>query len=458
LLASKFFTMAKVYPQDEAPVENMVCPVEGGTDPNRKLGSGGMFGFTDKEAIKQKVRDAKAKPDAYDVKQFYYESGFFSNLASHIYFENTTLGVIMLNAIWIGVDTDHNRGDNFTNYEPIFIAVDTLFFTYFSFELVVRFLAFKKKQNCVRDAWFCFDTTLVVLYLFDPFIVSLLAWLSGGDGVDLPTAILRLFRLARLSRLVRMLRSLPELMILIKGILTATTAVAYNLGLLLLATYIFAIVLAQVAEGYEFREMYFSSVAHAMYSLIIYGGFVDDLAAFCDPIKAESTICLMIVTVYVVLSNVTLMNMLIGVLCEVIEGVANEEREGMMVEKVYNKFGDIVKTLDSNANGMISWEEFRKLLSKKEALAALDSVNVDAEGMIDVAEEYFFDDGEMVELTFQQFMDMVLELRGGQQAMVKDVISLGNRFTRKFADLKGKLESMKGKMEDLKDLRKKPAG
>jgi len=140
--------------------------------------------------------------------------------------------------------------------------------------------------------------------------------------------------------------------------------------------------------------------------------------------------------------------------------VEMEAREQLpeMVEKVYNKFGDIVKTLDTNSDCKISWEEFRKLLSMKEALAALDSVNVDPEGMIDVAEEYFFDEGEMVQLTFQEFMDMVLELRGGQQAMVKDVISLGNRFTRKFADLKGKLESMKGKMEELKGLRRKPAG
>merc|ERR1719188_1660233 len=115
--------------------------------------------------------------------------------------------------------------------------------------------------------------------------------ITGGEGMEVPTAILRLFRLARLSRLIRLLRSLPELMILVKGISTATASVAYTMGLLVLFAYIFAIALTNLSDGYEFREMYFSSVPHSMYSLFIYGGFLDDLAAFGDPIRAESTVC-----------------------------------------------------------------------------------------------------------------------------------------------------------------------
>jgi hypothetical protein len=413
----------------------------------------GLFDFANAEDVKHKVRSAKLKPQQYDVKNFYYKTGFFQWLASHPWFENTTLGVISLNAIWIGVDTDHNPAITMGDADPIFVLADSLFLSYFTIELLVRFMAFERKCNCMKDPWFIFDTTLVILYWFDPVTLSIVAAARGGNGIDLPTSILRLFRLARLSRLVRLLRSLPELMILVKGIFTASTTVAYTMGLLMLFAYVFGIALTQLSDGCEFRELYFSSVPHSIYSLIIFATFLDDLAAFGDPIKAESTVCLIICTLYIVLASMTVMNMLIGVLCEVIEGVAMEEREGMMVEKVHEKFGKIMMKLDQNHDDMISWTEFQKLLSdpsiSSEAIKALESVNVDVENMVDVAEEYFFYMGEPVEMKFAEFMEMILELRGGQQAMVKDVVLLGKRFSKKFSDLKIRLKTMSSKLDKL---------
>merc|ERR1719214_499243 len=71
---------------------------------------------------------------------------------------------------------------------------------------------------------------------------------SGGSPIG-GTSILRLFRLLRLSRLMRMLKSLPELMILIKGMVTAMKSVSYVMGLLVLLTYVVAIACTQMAVG-----------------------------------------------------------------------------------------------------------------------------------------------------------------------------------------------------------------
>merc|ERR1712050_341996 len=145
--------------------------------------------------------------------------------------------------------------------------------------------------------------------------------------------------------------------------------------------------------------------------------------------RAESTLCLVLIWIYVVLASMTVLNMLIGILCQVISAVAEEEREAMMVDKVHEEFGDIVKTLDKDGGSMISWEEFQVILGNQDAIKALEKVSVDPEGLIDAAEDYFFEDGQEQEITFSGFMNMVLELRGGQQAMVKDVIGLGKRFS-----------------------------
>merc|ERR1712241_1249723 len=82
--------------------------------------------------------------------------------------------------------------------------------------------------------------------------VLLIVMAIMGSGANNPLAnasSLRLLRLLRLSRLMRMLKSLPELMILIKGMLTAMKSVVYVMCLLMIITYVFAIAFTQLAVG-----------------------------------------------------------------------------------------------------------------------------------------------------------------------------------------------------------------
>jgi len=427
------------------------CEVAPSPDPSSRewfFQNNGVFGFSDAEEIKRRARErAKQKPTAYNVHDCYFKTGFFQKVARHVYFENATLAVIVVNAIWIAVDADENPAETLLDAKWPFVFADVSFFSYFVMELFVRFMAFEKKCKCLKDPWFVFDTSLVALYLFDPFIISLAVAASGGGKMDLPTSVLRLFRLARLSRLVRMLRSLPELMIMIKGMVTAAATVSYTLGLLLIFTYVFAIAMTQLSIGTEFREWYFKGVALSMYSLIIYGTFLDSLAEFCDDIRAESTPCLIAVTVYVVLASMTVMNMLIGILCEVISAVAEEEKETMITEKVYEKFGAILKGLDKDGDGTISFREVEVIVENRDALAALNSVNVDPGDLIDVAEDFLIEQGK--EMSFDDFMEMVLGLRGGLQATLKDIYFVGKRFNKKFTELKLLMEGLHRKLDDL---------
>jgi len=234
---------------------------------------------------------------------------------------------------------------------------------------------------------------------------------------------------------------------MIKGMVTAAATVSYILGLLLIFTYVFAIAMTQLSFGTEFREKYFNGVALSMYSLIVYGTFLDSLADFCDDIRAESTPCLIAVTVYVVLASMTVMNMLIGILCEVISAVAEEEKETMITEKVYEKFGAILKGLDKDGDGTISFREVEVIVENRDALAALNSVNVDPGDLIDVAEDFLIEQGK--EMSFDDFMEMVLGLRGGLQATLKDIYFVGKRFNKKFTELKLLMEGLHRKLDDL---------
>jgi hypothetical protein len=406
-----------------------------------------LFAFSNVEAIKERVRSTQLKEKPYNVHDRYHTKGMFQAIARHPYFENFTLGIIVLNAFWISVDTDNNTADTIIDARVMFVLADTMFFTYFSSELFIRFMAFEDKRHCADDFWFIFDSALVFLYAFDPFLIGVLAAAAGGSGLNLPTAVLRLFRLARLSRLVRMLRSLPELMIMIKGMVTAAKSVIYSLFLLMLIGYVFAIALRNlVPKDSQLEETFLPSVPETMHTLIIFATFLDDLAAYIVLVKETSTACLILSWVYIALASLTVMNMLIGVLCEVISAVAEEEKESMMVEKVKNKFDGLVKILDENHDGVISWDEFRQIVEMPDALQALDQVNVDAVSLVDLAEDFFFVDGQkQVAMSFDQFMELVLDLRGGQKATVKDIFNMGKNFSRKFLGMRQNINNIDGR-------------
>merc|ERR1719265_1851960 len=217
----------------------------------------------------------------------------------------------------------------------------------------------------------------------------------GGESPLGGTSILRLFRLLRLSRLMRMLRSLPELMILVKGMATAMKSVVYVMGLLVIITYVFAIAFTQLAVGTPtIGEDYFANVGQSMYSLLIYATLLDNMADFLEALRFEFWPLLALALVFIAVAALTVMNMLIGVLCEVVSAVADTERETILTENVKEKMLEIVGTLDTNKNNHISYEEFPKILEKTEALQALKDVQVNAVGIVDFAQLFFLEEDD----------------------------------------------------------------
>jgi len=185
-----------------------------------------------------------------------------------------------------------------------------------------------------------------------------------------------------------------------------------------------------------------------MYSLIVYGTFLDSLAEFCDDIRAESTPCLIAVTIFVVVASMTVMNMLIGVLCEVIAAVAEDEKETMITEKVYDKLGNIVKAIDNDGDGSISFRQLEKIVDDREALDVLSSLNVDPTDLIDVVEDLLSEHGKKVK--FDDFMEVVLNLRGGLTAKLKDIYFVNKRFNQKFEETKSTMEVLHKKLDILR--------
>jgi hypothetical protein len=146
--------------------------------------------------------------------------------------------------------------------------------------------------------------------------------------------------------------------------------------------------------------------------------------------------------IFILAASLTVMNMLIGVLCEVVSAVAASEREENSLHMVMSKVQKIFFSmgLDEDNNGMISKEEFRKIVENREAARAINDLGVDVIELVDMADFFFaldYSDTEYAkEFSFAEFMDMVVQLRGSNTATVKDIMLLRKFITVELQGLK----------------------
>merc|ERR1719352_2227552 len=80
---------------------------------------------------------------------------------------------------------------------------------------------------------------------------------------------------------------------------------------------------------------------------------------------------------FILLSAMTVMNMLIGVLCEVVSTVAQGERDEAAIQLMKDSILVELKQFDNDGNGMISKGELRQVMKSKHALGVLRSIEVD---------------------------------------------------------------------------------
>jgi len=394
--------------------------------------------FTDVDGFKERMRQ-KMHRETYDVTTKYKNKGIFQKIARHHFFENTTLAVIGLNAIWIAVDTDKNDADVLIRAPVIFQVADHFFCAYFSIELFVRYKAFAKKVDGLKDAWFVFDSFMVFIMVMETWVMSTVLLATGSAdgnsganplGNATTLKLLRLMRLSRMARMARLLRSMPELVILIKGMAQAMRSVFFTLLLLFLVIYMFAIGLVQLTEGSTSGDQYFKTVPQAMSVLLLAGTFLDGLGMVARSLEADSLWILFVFYLFVLLAPLTVMNMLIGVLCEVVTKLASTEKDSNTLAFVFERLQQIIE--GHGLSETVSKDEFLAILGDADAIQLLHSIGVYTLCLVDMVDEIFasptsqgLEDGDQsVNLSIPDFMEVVFQLRGTNNATTKDVVDL----------------------------------
>eukprot|EP00931_Biecheleriopsis_adriatica_P021530 TRINITY_DN14061_c0_g1_i1.p1 TRINITY_DN14061_c0_g1~~TRINITY_DN14061_c0_g1_i1.p1 ORF type:complete len:725 (+),score=173.71 TRINITY_DN14061_c0_g1_i1:44-2218(+) len=377
-----------------------------------------------KSLMDMKDRMDKMFQDKYDSSIYFKRDSIFSRIALHPIFDQLSMVVIILNVLWIGVDTAINDADLLIEADPVVVAAENVFCIFFTFEFVVRLLAFEDKRYALKDRWLIFDGILVAFMVLETWMMYFIM-LFGNMKVAVfdPSLIrlLRIFRISKVTRIFRILNALPELMILVKALGVASRSVVWAMGLLIIFIYLFAVICTHLAKGSLAGESYFKSLGDSMFSLFFYGVFGYDLpgvagAAFHDNLWLALAICLFIICI-----PMTLLNLLVAVLCEVVGVMASAETEALMSQHVEEQLLITLAAIDTNQDGDINLEEFTGLLDKKEALLVFRELGIDVVSLVENPELIF---GVNDALSFDDFVKQVLLLRESNTATVKDIHQL----------------------------------
>jgi voltage-gated sodium channel len=450
---------------DNAKVSS-VCPEEAAQSGKPKAKRGASTDKIKSPVLLQdanKLKDNNSPEDLaekpYNVEDFYWEKGFWQAIAKNEYFGHLTLGVISFNACWIGIDSDHNDADTLAEAELPFQIGEHFFAVFFTFEWLTRFMSFQSKWNCFKDGWFKFDSALVFLMVAETWVMPLAS--SGGGGGMGDVSILRLLRLLRLTRMARLMRAVPELMTLLKGMAAAVRSVFSTLVLLILFTYVFAIIFKQQAGANPNLAKYFETIPEAMWNLLLVGTLLDNITDVLNLLREEAPALCAVFLFWVLLSSFTILNMLIGVLCEVVAAVSDAEKENNVVNYVKDTLLGVLDEFDVDKNRKLCESEFAAFCAHPQTKEPLEAIDVDVENLVSLTDVIFAkaqedepnpsqgensphepgsatrkrlskqaSEHEGRELDFGEVLETILELRSSNMAMVKDAVEIRKQLRR----------------------------
>eukprot|EP00746_Dinoflagellata_sp_MGD_P000551 gnl/MRDRNA2_/MRDRNA2_100992_c0_seq1.p1 gnl/MRDRNA2_/MRDRNA2_100992_c0~~gnl/MRDRNA2_/MRDRNA2_100992_c0_seq1.p1 ORF type:complete len:771 (-),score=141.75 gnl/MRDRNA2_/MRDRNA2_100992_c0_seq1:300-2612(-) len=393
-------------------------------------------------------------------------------------FQLLQMVAIVLNTLLIGFDVEFNGEDASSETRAIFKTMDHAFCIFFTAEIMLRIGAMKKRPTwgktitkAFKDRWFVFDFLLVLFMVVEtwalPIFLAMQQQEHRSSGLDqLATfRLLRLVRLSRLGRIARLMKFFPETMTMVKSIIAATRAVLCTLGLLATLLYVFAIIFKARCEQTAIQHM-FPSLLGSMWQLLLNGAFMDNLGETVDAIYQEDAMLAGLFMLFVFLSNLTVLNMLIGVICEVANNVSVKEKEMLSAKLLKIDLMEFLDCFDMDDDGSISMDEFDLLMKNPDVKAMLTRHDVDWGNVVSLKESLFIDKEASIaaefeawnmaeatgddpnlsklsvapvtrNLSYDELVSVILRFRGGGgiQATMLDIVNLDKSMTNQMRQI-----------------------
>lgn len=347
--------------------------------------------------------------------------------------------VIVINAIYIGLETELNTDD--TQADKAWFWCEFCFTAVFTCELALRWYGHGKQF--LKDSWNLFDGAIVATGIVDTFVIGIMVNYStsrdeNAGALDVLTAM-RIARLLRVARIIRLMRLLRDLWLLVSGVLSSLRTLVWAWALIAMLVYIFGIFATRLLGqtygcSYHSRDgtdcdssmdEYFGTVPKSMFSLFQVLT-TEGWAEICEASMRHQPSMWIFFVLFISITTFAIMNVITAVIVENTLTQA-DSRESDIQKKIeadrknaLSKIYEVFKIADVDGDAEISKDEFLNALQDNEVRANMMEVEIDmrgAEGLFDILDY----DGSG-KLDTAEFIEGCMRARG--EAKAKDVLAV----------------------------------
>jgi len=358
-----------------------------------------------------------------------------ARIVYHPVFDYFFAAVIMLNSLYIGVQTHYKVRTVDNPVEPFaFFVIERVFTALFSVELVLRFVVAKCEFFALRNlAWNLFDLILVSMSVVEQVVLP--AFSDGSDqqgGGGNVGKVIKMFRMVRIIRIMRVLRFLAELRVMVTLIIHSVRSLFWLLVLLMIILYVFAIFFTQGVTDFltdsnpggliETKlKQYYGGLNYSFETLFlsITGGV--SWIEVLEPLKETGWFFVALFMLYIFFCVFSVLNIVTGVFVDgAIQRSAQERDLRLEKEKEQKKvyvsmLNDLLEEIDSEGTGKISREQLQEAFEREEVKYSFSVLD------IDIADSnYLFDmldQDRSGEVDTEEFVTGCLRLKGNAKSL-----------------------------------------
>eukprot|EP00930_Biecheleria_cincta_P057535 TRINITY_DN43456_c0_g1_i1.p1 TRINITY_DN43456_c0_g1~~TRINITY_DN43456_c0_g1_i1.p1 ORF type:complete len:579 (-),score=104.84 TRINITY_DN43456_c0_g1_i1:47-1783(-) len=371
---------------------------------------------------------------AWHTPQIENHGSFFSaqRVQESAVFDWLTLAAVCMNVVWLVALADLDLPGIVAQMPWWAQLIEHIFCVFFLSEWMVICLASREKCALLWDRWFVFNSFLLVLNIFETWVMYIVAASTSQADSDSSLSgiaslrIIRLFKVARILRVAKLMQAMPALFVIFQGLRQAVWDVLNALAVQVFIYLVFALMLRSLSDGTNMGSKYFPNVPVCMLNLFVRATLFDSIGAMVYDVADESFPCATLVVLCIFVAGLTMMNILTAILCDATIRLANSNEEEMSKELVASKIRQVLQRLDTSADGFVSKNELQEILTDDVAIDTLNQFGVDVAALVDFADVMFrSSDFEYdKKLDFEEFMAFILQLRGTAHATVKDIADL----------------------------------
>ncbi len=239
-------------------------------------------------------------------------------------FQNFIMGLIILNAITMGLETSKSFA---TDYHTFFELFNMLVVAIFTIEIGLRI--YVHKASFFKDSWSLFDFTIVAISL-----------VPASAGFEI-------FRVLRVLRLFRLVTVVPQMRKIVSALLAVIPGIASIAGLLTLFFYIFAIMSTQLF-GEKFPE-WFGTLGESFYTLFQIMTLESWSMGIVRPIMEVYPLAWIFFIPFIFMATFIIVNLIIAIVVDAMNEM-NAQEEDTIIEAVHSKEEGMIEEIQQLRN------------------------------------------------------------------------------------------------------------